>query len=252
MLVWHNLLPLLRRYASSYFRTMSFLFGDSSESGEGEMAHVFGDGGSEDVRQDSKTSDGEGDSFFTSTSAFGGTPTRKDNRPTSSQGRWDSGSNGGAVVGLAHPVPVTGQPQEDPFLTPSHLPPPEKKRSYSPSPVKTLPQQQQRGLASKAAMYREATPGDGTRSRENLASGRSTSLAATSSSAVLRELVAMQQKQIGALLPEMEEAERRDRELEGALELVGRDTQAYRQQLGALREQYSNRLSQVMGFIQRP
>ena len=231
---------------------MSFLFGDSSEAVEGEMGHVFGDGGREDARQDSKTSDGGGESFFNATSAMGGTPTKKDTWPASSQGWWDSGSSGGDGVGLAHPAPATSQPQEDPFLTPSLLPPPVK-RSYGPSPAQALPQQQQRG-PSDAAKNKDATPGDATRSRENLAtvaSGRPTSLAGTRSSAVLRELVAMQQKQIVALLPELEEAEGRDRELEAALELVGRESQAYRQQLGALREQYSDRLGQVMGFLQK-
>ena len=216
---------------------MSFLFGDSSDAGEGEMGNIFGDGGREDSPQDRKTSDGGGNSFFTSPSAFGGTPTKKDTRPTSSQGRWDPGSSEGAGAGPAPPVPrsTTGRPQEDTFLAPSPLPPPEKKRNYGPSPTQSLPQQQQqRGLGESASSpeskYKEATLADA-RSRETpatVALGRPSSLAPSGSSAVLRELVAMQRKQVAALLPEIEEAEGRDRELEAALELVARDSKAYR------------------------
>ena len=85
-----------------------------------------------------------------------------------------------------------------------------------------------------------------------MALGRSSTQVLTASSAVLRELLVIQEKQVTALLPELEEAEGRDRELEAALELVARDSRAYRQQLDALREQYSARVSQVTGFLQMP
>ena len=129
---------------------MSFLFGDSSDADEGDMGNIFGGGGREESSLDKKTSDGEGDSFFTSTSAFGGTLTKKDPRPTSSQGHWESGSSGGAGAGSAPPAPgsVIGRAQEDPFLAPSPFPTPEKKRNYGPSPIKAQPQQQDMKEAS--------------------------------------------------------------------------------------------------------
>ena len=213
--------------------------------------NIFGDGGREESSLDKKTSDGEGDSFFTLTSAFDGTPTKKDPRPTSSQVHWESGSSGGAGAGSAPPAPssVTGRAQEDPFLAPSPFPPPEKKRNYGPSPTKAQPQPQDMKEASfpPKSKYREATLGDA-RNRETpptLASQRTTS-------SVIWELVVIKQKQVAAFLPELEEAEGRARELEASLELVARDSRAYRQQLAALREQYSARLSQVTGFLQRP
>ena len=49
----------------------------------------------------------------------------------------------------------------------------------------------------------------------------------------------MPQRQLAVLLPELEEGGGRDRELEAALELVARDSRAYRRQLGALRKLYS-------------
>ena len=237
---------------------MSFLFGDSSNADEVDMGNIFGDGGREDSPLDKRTSDVGGDSFFTSTSTFGGTPTKKDTRPSSSQSHWDSGSSGGAGAGSAPKThaSVTGRSQEDTFLAPSPFPPPEKKRNYGPSPTKAQPQQRDMKEASipPESKYREATVQDA-RSGETpptMASGRTSSLVPTGSSSVLRELLVIQQKQVAALLPELEEAEGRDKELETALELVARESRAYRQQLGSLREQYSARVSQVTGFLKRP
>ena len=79
---------------------MSFMFGDSSDAGEGVMGNIFVDRGMENSRQ---TSDGGGDSL-TLTSAFAGTPIKKEAKSTGSQSHWDSGSSGGTGAGSAPPV----------------------------------------------------------------------------------------------------------------------------------------------------
>ena len=105
-----------------------------------------------------------------------------------------------------------------------------KKRNLRASPTKAQPQQQDMKEASipPESKYREVTLGDATNKETppTVALGRSSIQVLIGSSAVLWELLVIQEKQVTSFLHELEEAEGRDRELEAALELVARDSRA--------------------------
>jgi hypothetical protein len=58
-----------------------------------------------------------------------------------------------------------------------------------------------------------------------------------------------QQERVGALLPELQEAEAGQEGLVTALEQVAREGSGYSQRLAGVREQYSGKLSQIAGFL---
>ena len=104
---------------------------------------------------------------------------------------------------------------------PSCLPPPEKKRNCGPSSRQAVPLLEQ-SLGDDSPAHRAASSSGAIRSR------REASVEMWSPSIVLRRLVASQEAQVSALLPELEMGEARVRELEADLRRVAWDCRAYR------------------------
>ena len=104
---------------------------------------------------------------------------------------------------------------------PSCLPPPEKKRNCGPSSRQAEPLLEQ-SLGDDSPEHRAASSPGPIRSR------REASVEMLSPSLMLRRLVASQEAQVSALLPELELGEARERELEATLRRVAWDCRAYR------------------------
>jgi len=154
---------------------------------------------------------------------------------------------------LSSPAADAFSPPLDTFRTPLGAPPHKRQNQGSGqqvplTPTLTLPPPAPLAFTPFNSFNEEFTKdelGEHAAARASTAAPSPLAGAPSGGAAELRELLADQQRRLAALVPELEEGQRREEELVTKLQAVEQDSQAYEQRLAAMKEQFAARIGQI-------